>query len=88
MFIAAVTAVSQAEIPVGCARTSILKGRLILCRIKSKGLYMNHLLALVAQLEERPLREWEVADSSPGRDIPKSLKMVSAAPHLAHRLTG
>ena len=43
---------------------------------------------LVAQLEERPLREREVAGSSPDRDIQKSLKMVLAAPHLALRLTG
>ena len=42
--------------------------------------------APVAQLEERPLREQGVAGSSPGRDIPKSLKMVLAAPCLALRL--
>ena len=44
--------------------------------------------APVAQLEERPLRERDVAGSSPGRDIPKSLKMGLAASRLALRLTG
>ena len=49
----------------------------------------THLLpAPVVQLEECPLREREVAGSNPGRDIPKSLKMVLAAPRLALRLTG
>ena len=32
--------------------------------------------------------EREVTSSIPGRDIPKSLKMVPAAPRLALRLTG
>ena len=32
--------------------------------------------------------EREVTGSIPGSDIPKSLKMVLAAPHLALRLTG
>ena len=41
-----------------------------------------------AQLEERPLQEREVAGSSPGRDIPKSLKMVLAVPRLTLTLTG
>ena len=32
--------------------------------------------------------EQEVLGSIPGRDMPKSLKMVLAAPHLALRFTG
>ena len=49
---------------------------------------LPHIPAPVAQLEERPLREWEVVGSSHGLDIPKSLKMVLAAPCLALRLRG
>ena len=33
-------------------------------------------------------REWEVMGSITDRDIPKSLKMVLAAPRLAIRLAG
>ena len=44
--------------------------------------------ALVAQSVECPLRKPDVTGSIPGRDIPKSLKMVLAAPRLALRLTG
>ena len=33
----------------------------------------------VANLVERPLREWEVVGSIPGRAIPKALKMVPVA---------
>ena len=36
-------------------------------------------LVLVAQVVERPLREWEVAGSNLGRAIPKVLKMVPVA---------
>ena len=32
--------------------------------------------------------EFEITGSIPGRDIPKSLTMVLAAPRLAFRLTG
>ena len=44
--------------------------------------------ARVAQSVECPLRKPNVTGSIPGRDIPKSLKMVLAAPRLAIRLTG
>ena len=44
--------------------------------------------APVTQFAECPVREWEVTGSIPGRDIPKSFKMVLAAPRLALRLTG
>ena len=44
--------------------------------------------APIAQLVECPLREREVTGSIPGRDIPKSLKMVLAAPRLALRFMG
>ena len=43
--------------------------------------------ALVAQSVECPLQKPDVTGSIPGRDIPKSLKMVLAAPRLAFRLT-
>ena len=43
--------------------------------------------ASVAQLEEYLLREREVAGSSPGWDIPKSLKTVLASLGLVLRLT-
>ena len=49
---------------------------------------VTHLPAPVAHLEERSLRKLEVAGSSAGRDIPKSLKMVLTVPRLALRLTG
>ena len=44
------------------------------------------LTAPLSQLEERLLWEREVMGSSPGPNIPMSLKMVLAAPHLAFRL--
>ena len=43
-------------------------------------------LAPAAQSVECPLRGRDVAGSIPGRDIPKSLKMVLAAPRFAFRL--
>ena len=42
---------------------------------------------LVAQLVVGSSGEREVTSSIPGRDIPKSLKMVLAAPRLALRFT-
>ena len=33
----------------------------------------------IAQMVERPLWEWEVVGSIPGRAIPKALKMVPVA---------
>ena len=45
----------------------------------------NYDTAPIAQLVECPLRG---TGSIPGRDIPKSLKMVLAAPRLALKFTG
>ena len=42
----------------------------------------------IAQLVECPLRGREVTGSIPGRDIPKSLKMVLTAPRLGLRFMG
>ena len=44
--------------------------------------------ALVAQSVECLLRKPDVTGSIPSLDIPKSLKMVLAAPRLVLRLTG
>ena len=49
---------------------------------------MHCVPAPVSQSVECPLLEWEITGSIPGCNIPKSLKMVLAALHLALRLTG
>ena len=40
-------------------------------------------VAQVVECPPPPFGEWEVTGSNPGRDIPKSLKMVLVAPRLA-----
>ena len=61
----------------------------IFCRILQKSFFQwNHTKIILTSSDSAHFREQEVTGSIPGRDIPKSLKMVLAAPHLALRLKG
>ena len=55
-------------------------------KIKTKTHHYGNKLAFCSSVGR--VSAWAVTCSIPGRDIPKSLKMVLAAPCLALRLTG